>query len=191
MDEVSMNYWQGTRVKLRAVEPSDAEAFFTWNQDSEMGRNLDQVWVPTSRESVNRWVEEEAIKKPEDDAFRWVIEDGDGEFVGSIDTHHCDRRTGTFQYGVAVRKEHQCKGYASEAILMVLRYFFEELRYQKVTVHAHSDNVPSARLHERLGFQLEGRLRRTVFTRGQYSDDLVFGMTIEEFHAAHPGVSAQ
>jgi RimJ/RimL family protein N-acetyltransferase len=192
MDEESMNFWQGTHVRLRAVEPSDAEAFFTWNQDSEMGRNLDQVWVPTSRESVNRWVEEEAIrKKGEDDAFRWVIENGAGEFVGSIDTHHCDRRTGTFQYGVAVRREHQRKGYATETILMVLRYFFEELRYQKVMVHVHSDNVPSARLHEQLGFQLEGRLRRTVYTGGQYWDDLVFGMTIEEFHATHPGASAR
>ncbi len=31
-----------------------------------------------------------------------------------------------------VRREHQRKGYASEAIRLVLRYFFEELRYQKV-----------------------------------------------------------
>jgi RimJ/RimL family protein N-acetyltransferase len=68
---------------------------------------------------------------------------------------------------------------------MVLRYFFEELRYQKVTIHVHSDNTPSARLHERLGFQLEGRLRRTVYTRGQHLDELVFGMTVEEFQSAH------
>ena len=181
-----MNYWQGMHVRLRGIEPSDAEAFFAWNQDSRMARNLDYVWVPTSLESVKRWAEEEAIKKPEGDAFRWVIENNDGEFVGSIDTHHCDRRTGTCEYGIAVPKEHQRRGYASEAILLVLRYFFEELRYQKVTVHVHSDNVPSAQLHERLGFQLEGRLRRMVFTRGQYSDDLVFGMTVEEFQATHP-----
>ena len=100
-------------------------------------------------------------------------------------THHCDRRTGTFSYGVAVRQEHRGKGYAAEAVLLILRYFFEELRYQKVTVHIHSDNVSSVRLHERLGFQLEGRQRRMIFTQGEYLDDLIYGMTVEEFHAAH------
>jgi hypothetical protein len=30
-----MNFWQNIHVKLRAVEPSDAEFFFDWNQDSE------------------------------------------------------------------------------------------------------------------------------------------------------------
>jgi RimJ/RimL family protein N-acetyltransferase len=45
------------------------------------------------------------------------------------------------------------------------------------------------RLHEKLGFQLEGRLRRVVYTRGQYYDELYYGMTAEEF-AARFGQSA-
>jgi RimJ/RimL family protein N-acetyltransferase len=182
-----MNFWQGKHIRLRAVEPADAEFFCAWNQDSEMARNLDWVWPPTSLESVKRWAEEMALRKLVDDAFFWVIENEAGQAVGCINSHHCDRRVGTFQYGVAVRQECQRQGYASEAILLVLRYYFEELRYQKVMVHVHSDNAASIRLHERLGFQLEGRLRRTVFTRGEYLDDLLFGMTVEEFRAIHGG----
>ncbi len=178
---VNANFWQGERVKLRAVEPSDAEAHFAWNQDSDMGRNLDQVWFPASREYVRRGIEKTSAQPAEGDAFHWVIEDSQGELVGSIDSHHCDRRTGTFEYGVAVRQEHQRKGYASEAVTLVLRCFFEELRYQKVTVHVHSDNTSSIRLHEHLGFQLEGRLRRMVYTRGQFYDELIYGLTAEEF----------
>jgi RimJ/RimL family protein N-acetyltransferase len=177
------NFWQGERVRLRALEPGDAEAHFLWNHDSEMARNLDFVWPPSSRESVRRWAERTAAQGMEGDAFHWVIEDAAGELVGAINTHHCDRRVGTFEYGVAVRSEHQRKGYAAEAIALVLRYFFEELRYQKVTVHIHSENVGSLRLHERLGFQLEGRLRRMGYTHGRYLDDMVYGLTREEFQA--------
>jgi RimJ/RimL family protein N-acetyltransferase len=77
------------------------------------------------------------------------------------------------------------KGYASEAILLVLRYYFLELGYQKVTATVYSFNTPSISLHERLGFQPEGRVRRTVYTQGQHFDELIFGMTREEFEAQH------
>ena len=86
-----------------------------------------------------------------------------------------------------IRREHQRRGYASEAIALVLRYYFQELRYQKASVRAYSFNEPSIRLHERLGFQLEGRLRREVYTEGRYFDVLVFGMTAEEFAARASG----
>jgi RimJ/RimL family protein N-acetyltransferase len=179
------NFWQGARIKLRGIELSDAEVFYQWNQDSEMSRYLDFVWPPTSRAYVQQGIERDATTRPTHDEYNWAIEDTSGELVGSIGTHHCNPRTGTFMYGVAVRREHQRRGYASEAILLVLRYFFEELRYQKVTASVYSGNRASIRLHERLGFQLEGRLRRMVFTRGQYQDELYYGMTLEEFRARH------
>jgi RimJ/RimL family protein N-acetyltransferase len=180
-----MNFWQNTHVKLRAVEPSDAEFFFEWNQDGEMTSQIDWLWPPISLESARRWAEEEARRRPSDDALFLVIENREGERVGMISTHQCERRTGTFRYGIAVRRERQRRGYASAAILLVLRYFFEELRYQKVTVTIHANNPASIRLHERLGFQLEGRLRRMVFSGGQLWDELYMGMTVEEFRARY------
>ncbi len=180
-----MNFWQNDHIKLRAVEPSDAEFFFEWNQDSEMTAFMHFLWPPSSLESAQRWTEEEARRRPTDDALFLVIENREGERVGMISTHECERRTGTFRYGIAVRREHQRCGYASAAILLILRYFFEELRYQKVTVNIPADNLACIRLHERLGYQLEGRLRRMVFTGGQLWDEVHMGMTVEEFQARY------
>ena len=102
-----------------------------------------------------------------------------------IATHNCDPRNGTFAYGVAIREAHQRQGYASEAIELVLRYYFQELRYQKATVHIYSFNNPSIVLHERLGFQREGCMRRMIFTEGQFFDILLYGITREEFTQRH------
>ncbi len=176
-----MNYWQGKNIRLRALEPSDAEFFYKWDlEESEMGRNLDRVWQPVSLESQKRWTERDSAKEPGDEFF-FVIENLAGETAGSVATHHCDHRAGVFSYGLGVRANFQRRGYASEAIRMVLRYFFEELRYQKVYVEVHSDNPASIRLHESLGFQLEGRQRRTVYSGGRFHDTLLYGMTAEEF----------
>jgi RimJ/RimL family protein N-acetyltransferase len=177
--------WEGKRVRLRAVEPTDWQSFFDWNQDSEAARGMYYIPFPGSQESVKRWAEKQATQEPDDDKFFFVVETLGGEIVGSLNAHSCEPHHGTFAYGIGIRRSHQHRGYASEAILLLLRYFFLELRYQKATVEVYSFNDPSVRLHERLGFQLEGRLRRMIFTRGRHFDKLVFGMTVEEFVAKH------
>jgi RimJ/RimL family protein N-acetyltransferase len=75
----------------------------------------------------------------------------------------------------------------------VLRFYFQELGYQKATVHIYDFNHASLRLHERLGFQVEGRLRRMGFTEGRHFDWIVMGLTREEFdaHEWSPGVGAE
>jgi RimJ/RimL family protein N-acetyltransferase len=176
-----MNFWQGKLVRLRGTEPSDAETFAHWNLDSEMAREVDFVWPPVSLALIKRDLEELSLKKLEADAFKWVMEDAAGQAVGEITTHHCDHRRGVFSYGLSVAREHRRRGYATEAVLLVLKYYFGELRYQKCLVGIHSNNPASVALHEKLGFVREGTLRRMVYTGGQFYDVHHYGMLKEEW----------
>ena len=110
-----------------------------------------------------------------------AIEIETGEVVGDLTIHHCDAQVGSFSYDSTIRREHRRHGYATEAITLVLRYSFQELRYQQATVSVYSFNDASAHLHEKLSFQLEGRIRRTVFTDGELCAEFVYGLTAEEF----------
>jgi RimJ/RimL family protein N-acetyltransferase len=175
------NFWQGERVRLRAIEPEDAETFFTWNFDSETARMVDYLWPPASMAATRAWAQKMATQEIKDDLIHCAIEDRQGNLIGLINSHSTNRRTGTFGYGIAVSKEYRGHGYGTEAVILLLRYFFEELRYQKVTVTVYELNSASIALHERLGFQREGRLRRMVYTHGRYYDEFFYGMTHEEF----------
>ena len=177
------DFWKTPLVRLRAIEPEDAGHFIQWNRDSERGRNLDFLWPPTSDASVREYATSQAHRHLEGDAFHWMIEDASGQAVGSIDTHHCDPRNGTFSYGIAIGVEYRGRGCAAAAIRLVLRYYFDELRYQKVTVTVHADNPASIQLHEKLGFQREGVLRRMFYTGGAYVDVIWYGLTAEEFRS--------
>ncbi len=181
------NIFEGKLVRLSAIAAAHWEVFYQWNLDSESARHLYEVPFPSSAERVRTWVEEAAKHETNAENFDFVIERLDGEMVGSIGTHHCNLRFGTFMYGLAIMSPHQRKGYASEATRLVLRYYFQERRYQKANTEVYSFNEPSIHLHERLGFTLEGRLRRSVFTQGQYFDRLQYGMTREEFEARWSG----
>lgn len=179
------NYWEGRCIRLRGVESADAEAHHRFNLTSDYGL-IDQIYPPGSLARVEEWASRKSQAGFDDQTFSFQMESIDtGELVGGIASHHCDQRVGVLSYGLHVLAEHRGKGYAKEAICLVLRYYFQELRYQKANAAVYAINDPSIRLHESLGFQLEGRMRRTVYTRGTWVDLLWFGLTVEEFRDRH------
>ncbi len=178
-----MNFWKGANIRLRAIEPSDAETFYRWNLDTEAARNLEYIWPPTSLAQVRHWAEKESLKELDGDTYLWIMEDIAGTAVGSIRTHNCNHWSGTFMYGLFVAAEHQRMNHASDAVGIVLRYYFNELRYQKATVTVNAYNQASIALHERLGFIKEGTGRRMFYSDGEYHDVHWYGMTREEWDA--------
>ena len=180
------NLFEGQIVRLRAVEEEDWQSFREMDLDSETARCADQIPFPGSSAASHEWAKAESLKKPQNDAFRFVIEHlAEGKLAGTINTHSIEQRNGTFGYGLAVHPDYRRMGCASEAILLLLNYFFKELRYQKCTISVFGFNPASYELHRKLGFVQEGRLRRMEFSNGHYYDHFVFGMTAEEFTALH------
>ncbi|MCM3750256.1 GNAT family N-acetyltransferase [Paenibacillus pasadenensis] len=181
-----MMSWQGARVRLRPINPEDWELFHDNDGDMEAARACDLIYFPRSEEGTRQWAEKKAEEEPEGDSVALVIETLDGELVGSLNAHHCDPRGGSFQYGIALFRPHWRKGYSSEAVLLLLRYFFHELRYEKATAHVYGFNEASIKFQESLGFQLEGRLREQMFTNGRRHDELIYGMLRREFDVLYP-----
>ncbi|MFF2885357.1 GNAT family N-acetyltransferase [Paenibacillus sp. NPDC057967] len=180
-----MNCWTGRAVRLRAIIAEDWSQFHDNDQDTDSARSSDSIYFPRSEAGTRQWTEETAAKRASGDSIMLAIENLDGELVGCISAHSCDSRNGTFKYGVAIFRDHWRKGYASEAALLLLRYFFHELRYEKAVASVYGFNESSIGMQERLGFTLEGRLRSMIFTQGKRHDELVFGLLKSEFDDSH------
>ncbi|BBH24734.1 SPBc2 prophage-derived uncharacterized N-acetyltransferase YokL [Paenibacillus baekrokdamisoli] len=175
------NIWTGTKVRLRSVLSSDWEKYHNNDYDSECERLCDVIHFPRSEEGTKLWAEHQSSKTPDGDNYMFAIETLDGELVGGINAHSCDSRNGTFKYGIGIFREHWRKGYASEAVKLLLRYYFEELRYHKVTANIYAFNDSSIAIHESLGFKQEGRLRKMIFTNGKHFDELIYGLLNSEY----------
>ncbi|MGW4406055.1 GNAT family N-acetyltransferase [Nonomuraea sp. NPDC004702] len=174
--------WVGERVRLRAIEPEDWAALFAFEEDTDAARNGWRLPPPRSAAQAQKWARELAEQESDMDELRLVIADAaDGRPVGMLNTHEVERMHGTFCYGISIGTPHHRKGYASEAIVLLLRYMFAERRFQKAEAWVYSSNEPSQALHRRLGFVEEGRRRRSRFAAGRYDDGILFGMTVEEF----------
>lgn len=181
---MSNSVWEGRLVRLRAVEANDWSDFQRMALDSDASRLGYWVPFPCDAQAALQWAEQQSRPKDGSDDFRWAIETLEGStFVGSINTHGCDSRNGAFEYGISIAREHWGSGYASDAIAIMLRYYFDELRYEKANATVYAFNEPSQRLHEKLGFTLEGTIRSNVYAAGERHDELWYGMTANEFRA--------
>jgi RimJ/RimL family protein N-acetyltransferase len=188
MTTTNYHFWRGNLIRLRAIEQKDLDAAAQSfeEMDTEAERYESEIPFPFSREQDRAGLEKLRQREPGDDSFFWIIENLEGEVVGYINTFDCERRPRTFKYALAIRCAHRRRGYAREAITIVLRYFFRELGYQKLTSMVYCFNEPSIRMHEKLGFVFEGRIRRMVYTNGRHYDTIYFGMTREEFDQLDP-----
>lgn len=169
-------------MRLRATEPEDWEAFQAFEENSDAVRNGWRLHPPTSAAHAKKRAAEVAEEALDLDTFRLVIATKDDNApVGALNTHSVDRDHGVFGYGISIGTPHHRKGYAGDAIVILLRYMFFERRFQKAEAWVYSSNEPSLALHRRLGFVEEGRRRRSRYANGRYDDEFLFGMMIEEF----------
>ncbi|MGW1752574.1 GNAT family N-acetyltransferase [Streptomyces sp. NPDC002092] len=178
------SFWTGKRIRLRGIEPDDWTAFMRFAEDEE--RLGDLLNPPRSAEAFRAWAKEQASAKLDGDCFQLAIEAVDTrELVGTVGSHHADPRAGWFEYGVTISADHRRKGYAAEAVVLLLRFMFAERRYHKCEARIFAHNEASLALHRRLGFVEEGRLRDRVFLSGRHRDLVVMGLLAGEFTQLH------
>lgn len=186
--DYSRYFWQGEKVRLRPLRIEDAEQSFTSSLDSASRQFLQLgIELPTSVELQRRALEKYVGCKDAGGVIVFAIENLAGDHIGGISLHSRDEKNGLFSFGIVIDRQHRRQGYAGDAVRIILRYGFWERRYQKCNSACSHRNKASMRLHKKLGFLEEGRRRRQLFFNGEYHDDVLFGMTREEFDVQERG----
>ncbi|MFI7116280.1 GNAT family N-acetyltransferase [Amycolatopsis sp. NPDC049868] len=179
--------WTGREVRLRGIEPEDWQAFQHFDEHSADMRSADMVHPPRSAAGYREWAAAQATKTAAGDEFLLAIEaHADQALVGTLSTSGIDQRAGRFSYGISIGHGHQRRGYATDAILLLLNYMFGERRFHKCEISIYAFNEASIALNRKIGFRTEGRLRDHEYFAGRYHDLVVMGLTIDEFAARHP-----
>jgi RimJ/RimL family protein N-acetyltransferase len=186
--DYSNYFWQGEKVRLRPLRIEDAEQGYLDSLDSPSRQSLQLgIELPTSLEGQREALSKYTGCKDVNGVIVFGIDNHEGDCVGSISWHSRHPKNGTFSFGVVISRAHWRMGYAEDAVRILLRFAFWEQRYQKCNSACVATNEASIRLHEKLGFVEEGRCRRQWYLSGDYHDDVLFGLTREEFDAQEKG----
>jgi ribosomal-protein-alanine N-acetyltransferase len=106
----------------------------------------------------------------------------DGAFCGEINISSVQR--GPFQsayVGYWIDEAVAGRGYTPEALVVVSRFAFEELRLHRVQIAIIPRNTASRRVVEKLGIREEGVALRYLEINGQWEDHVRYAITAEEW----------
>ena len=181
------NYWQTDKVLLRAFEHDDVERVVRNRnaKDSNLFWLYDAIKLPRTPEQIRDEYEKMLKDWEKEDRCLLCIENSEADVVGDIIVWQTKLPERYFVYGVQIEEKWQRKGYAKDALKILLDFYFNELGYNKVEASVYGYNAGSQSFHERFGFTLEGILRNRLHSRGRYHDTLIYGMLKEEFNAIH------
>lgn len=174
----------GNRIRLRAVEREDLPLFVVWLNDPEVIEGL-LFLSPLSLEDEKQWFEKVANHSPAERPL--VIEIRDGEtwrMIGNCEFHNISQINRSADVGIFIGdKTVWNAGYGTETMQLLLKYGFETLNLNRISLVVYDDNPRAIRAYEKAGFVLEGRLRQAKYKHGRYGDELIMSVLRSEWDA--------
>jgi len=174
---------RGERVLLRPVKRSDISYFLKWFNDPEILQYVG-LYLPMTEMSEEKFIEDLGTTRARSDVVL-VIEAIEGDStkpIGSCGLHNISPKDHNALFGIVIgEKDYWSKGYGTEAARLLIDYGFQQLNLHRISSGALAFNDRSIKLHKKLGFREEGRLRQAMFKNGQYHDHVQFGLLRTEW----------
>jgi RimJ/RimL family protein N-acetyltransferase len=110
-----------------------------------------------------------------------------GELIGSCGIRRKLDDDWEADIGFELAPWHWGNGYATESARLLVEFGFQELKQHRISSWCIADNTASARVLERVGFRLVGRLRAGDYFKDRWWDTLLFALLEQEWAALRSG----
>jgi len=178
---------RGDRLLLRPLTSRDIDALLAYRGREDVCRYV--PFEPMTREDITerlteQWARTELTSEGQSLTLGAEVSQT-GELAGDIILFwHSEEHAGG-EIGYVFNPSLGGRGYATEAVSMMLRLGFEELGMHRIIARIDERNDPSVRLARRVGMRQEARLVENEFFKGEWSTELDFAILAAEWHAAH------
>lgn len=174
---------KGERIILRTPITSDAPEIYKQVRKADV-RRMTLIPKPESVADSLRFIRftQSSLRK-KTDMILAIEEKANRRILGMIGIHNISLKSKNSELGYWLGKQHWGKGYASEAVKMMLSHAFLKLRMQRVYAYVISSNETSIRVLDKRGFSYEGCYRDHLFHSGKYCNLNLYSLLKEEFDA--------
>lgn len=168
---------QPNKIRLRALEPTDIELLYLWENDPEVWR-VSGTNAPISRERLAHFIEEQNYDIYASCRMRLIIET-QGIAIGSLDIFDYNPIDRRFGIGVLIYAEkNRRKGYAREAINAIIEYGRSVLNLRQIWATIAIDNKASIALFESCGFSQCAHRKEWINRGGVFIDELEYQLLL-------------
>lgn len=174
---------KGQYISLRAIEPADIDLLYQWENDTETWK------VSNTQTPFSHFVLEQYIANSHQDIYsakqlRLMICTVPGpslqadkvsgsEVIGCIDLFDFDPNHQRAGIGILIADtSNKRKGYASEALEILIEYCFSTLNLHQLYCNIAIDNESSVLLFQKYNFQITGLKRQWIRDGNKFKDEL-------------------
>lgn len=176
------NLLKGTNIRIRAMEPEDADLLYEWENDTSIWQ-VSNTLNPFSKFQIKEFV----LNAPQDifsaRQLRLMIDitsnNMSQETIGTIDFFEYDPIHQRAGIGILIRKSHRNKGFAGEALKILIRYAFETLHLHQLFCNISPDNEASIKLFIKAGFARCGIKKEWNNTGESWNDEWMFQLILK------------
>jgi ribosomal-protein-serine acetyltransferase len=174
----------GDNAELRILEMRHAPEFLEF---IEANREHLSVWLGWGEsiktlEDAQNFIKR-GLTRYAEDGLPWIGIWQGNVMVGGVLFFPLDRSIKGTEVGYWLGQAATGRGLMTRAVRAVLGFVFDDLKLNRVGLHADVRNTPSRVLAERLGFRLEGIERQSWLLHGQLTDNAAYSMLAEEWKA--------
>jgi RimJ/RimL family protein N-acetyltransferase len=172
----------GERIYLREVRISDVnENYYKWLNDKEVNQYLETRYIPQSLDNIKKYVENMDGKS--DEIFLAICLNQNNKHIGNIKLGPINwiHRFATISFLIG-EKKYWGNGFATEAITLVTKFAFNTLNLHKIEAGCYENNIGSRRSLEKVGFKVEGILKKHRVADGKFQNDIILGLCAEDIN---------
>lgn len=169
------------RLVLRRFRVSDVESFVAYRNDPEIA--LYQSWESATVPDAKAFIEEQR-SRPLFERGRWlqiaVEAKASQAHIGDCAMRITARDPRQAELGFTFSRQHQGRGFATEAVSHLLDYVFSRLDLHRVFAIADDRNLRAIALLERVGMRREGHFREAEWFKGAWVSDVLYAVLASE-----------
>lgn len=168
-------------LMIRPIEARDLPVLWEsiFKDDSPEWKKWDAPYFPHQSMPFEEFMEMSSAWIGRDD--RWVIT-VDGIVCGTVSYYFEDEQGNWLECGIIIHQSGNWnKRIGTRALTLWVDHLFQQLPVPRVGLTTWSGNKRMIRVGEKLGMQMEGRMRNVRFYEGKYYDSIRMGMLREEW----------
>lgn len=165
-----MSNLKGKDIFLRPIEITDLQAVYDWENDPEIWEVSNTV-NPLSRFFLEQYILNAQNNIYSDKQLRLIIETLEGQRVGSVDLFDFDAHNRRCGIGILIDRDYRNKGYASQALDLVIDYSRDTLNLHQLFCNINTDNQVSINLFTKKGFLKAGHKKLWNLRGNTWTDE--------------------
>lgn len=162
-------------ITLRALTAKDAETTWQWRNRDEIQYFFAGHPFPVNYEKEAKWLESTLLQNTPHTYFGVEF---DGKLVGITSLRNIDQLNRQAEFAIFII---ETRGIGQDATNQTLNFAFQDLGLERVWLKVMTDNAPAIKLYQKCGFVEEGVMRKSVFKKGQFVDQIMMAILREEF----------